>query len=116
MILVPIGSPNRQTDICLSQFSETMNKFLEKQLLAYVVVSMKRLALKMFCKLGMVAHAFNPSTWEAEAIQCVIQSEFQDSQDYTKKPCLEKQKPKTKPKQNKNKQTKNCFVILLKIG
>jgi hypothetical protein len=31
-----------------------------------------------------------------------LQSEFQDSQDYTEKPCLEKQKQKTK-KQNKQK-------------
>jgi hypothetical protein len=46
-----------------------------------------------------VAHAFNPSTWEAEAGgflssvrgQPGLQSEFQDSQSYTEKPCLEKQ-------------------------
>jgi hypothetical protein len=44
----------------------------------------------------MVAHAFNPSTWEAEAGRFL--SEFQDSQDYTEKSCLEKQKT--------NKQTK----------
>jgi hypothetical protein len=31
-----------------------------------------------------------------------LQSEFQDSQDYTEKPCLEKQ---TKTKTNQNKQT-----------
>ena len=48
-----------------------------------------------------MAHAFNPSTPEAEAGgflsrgQPGLQSEFQDSQDYTKKPCLEK-KQKTK--------------------
>jgi hypothetical protein len=51
----------------------------------------------------MVAHTFNPSTWEAEAVsgQPGLQSEFQNSQDYTEKPCLEKQnqrnKQKTKP-------------------
>jgi hypothetical protein len=43
----------------------------------------------------VVAHAFNPSTWEAEAGG----SEFEDSQGYTEKPCLKKAKPK--PKQNK---------------
>ena len=56
----------------------------------------------------MVAHAFNPSTQEAEAgdTQWVqgqpgLQSEFQNSQDCnTEKPCLEKQKAK-------NKQTKS---------
>jgi hypothetical protein len=43
---------------------------------------------------GMVAHAFNPSTWEAEASrgQPGLQSEFQDSQGYIEKPCLEKPK------------------------
>ena len=44
----------------------------------------------------MVVHAFSPSTWEAEAGrvrgQPGLQSEFQDSQGYTEKPCLEKQK------------------------
>jgi hypothetical protein len=39
----------------------------------------------------MVAHAFNPSTWEAEAGGFLsLQSEFQNSQGYTDKPCLEK--------------------------
>jgi hypothetical protein len=44
----------------------------------------------------MVAHAFNPSTWEAEAGdfwvrgQPGLQSEFQESQGYTEKPCLQK--------------------------
>jgi hypothetical protein len=44
----------------------------------------------------VVAHAFNPSTWEAEAGGFLSsrpawsKSEFQDSQGYTEKPCLEK--------------------------
>jgi hypothetical protein len=51
---------------------------------------------------GVVGHAFNPSTWEAEAggVSC-LQSEFQDSQGYTEKPCLEKEKNK---KQTKKKE------------
>jgi hypothetical protein len=53
----------------------------------------------------MVAHAFNPSTWEAEADLWVLQSEFQDSQGYTEKPCLEKQ-------QKTNKQTKMDSILL----
>jgi hypothetical protein len=49
----------------------------------------------------VVALAFNPSILEAEAggflssrpAWC-LQSEFQDSQGYTEKPCLGKKKPK----------------------
>jgi hypothetical protein len=56
----------------------------------------------------VVAHAFNPSTWEAEAGRFLssraacLQSEFQDNQGYTEKLCLKKNKTKQK---NKNKQT-----------
>jgi hypothetical protein len=47
---------------------------------------------------GRVVHAFNPSTWEAEAGRFLssvrgqpgLQSEFQDSQGYTEKPCPKK--------------------------
>jgi hypothetical protein len=45
----------------------------------------------------VVAHAFNPSTLEAEAggfLSPGLQSEFQDSQGYTEKPCLWKKKKK----------------------
>jgi hypothetical protein len=51
----------------------------------------------------VVEHAFNPSTWEAEAGRFLssrpawsTQNEFQDSQSYTEKPCLEKPKKKKK--------------------
>jgi hypothetical protein len=52
---------------------------------------------------GVVVHAFNPSTWEAEAGRFLSSkpawsTEFQDSQGYTEKPCLEKQKKKKKKK------------------
>jgi hypothetical protein len=53
-------------------------------------------------ELGVVAHSFNPSTQEAEVggfrDQRGLQSEFQDNQDYTEKPCLEKPKKKKKKK------------------
>jgi hypothetical protein len=39
----------------------------------------------------VVVHTFNHSTWEAEA------GRFQDSQDYTEKPCLEKQQQQKIP-------------------
>jgi hypothetical protein len=44
---------------------------------------------------AVVAHAFKPRTWEAEAGGCSRPAwsiEFQDSQGYTEKPCLEKKK------------------------
>jgi hypothetical protein len=41
-----------------------------------------------------VAHAFDPSTQEAEAGQPGLQSECQDSQGYTENPCLKKPKKK----------------------
>jgi hypothetical protein len=50
----------------------------------------------------VVAHAFNPSTWRQRQAdfwvrgQPGLQSEFQDSQGYTEKPCLEKQTNKKK--------------------
>ena len=49
---------------------------------------------KQLCR-AVVTHTFNPSTWEAEAGgfwvrgQPGLQNEFQDSQGYTEKPCLE---------------------------
>ena len=52
-------------------------------------------------KPGMVVHAFNPSTQEAEAGQPGLQSEFQDSQSYTEKPCLEKTNKQTNKQTNK---------------
>jgi hypothetical protein len=51
---------------------------------------------------GVVALAFNPSTQEAEQVdfwvqgQPGLQSEFQNSQGYTEKSCLEKQNEKKK--------------------
>jgi hypothetical protein len=55
----------------------------------------------------MVAHAFNPSTWEAEAggflsSKPAWSTEFQNSQGYTEKPGLKKPKNK-KQKKNKTK-------------
>jgi hypothetical protein len=61
----------------------------------------------------VVAHAFDPSTREAEAggflSQPGLQSDFQDSQGYTEKPCLKKTKQNKKKKQTK---TKKLPVVL----
>jgi hypothetical protein len=50
----------------------------------------------------VVAHAFNPSTWEFEA-SLVYKSEFQDSQGYTEKPCLKNKTKQKNPSKTKNK-------------
>ena len=66
--------------------------------------------IKLDVKPGVVAHAFNPSTGEAEAGrfwvrgQPGLKSEFQDSQGYAAKPCLEK-------RNKQNKQKKELEVI-----
>jgi hypothetical protein len=58
----------------------------------------------------MVVHAFNPSTWETKAGgflsqgQPGLQSEFQDSQGCTEKPCLEKQNKTSKKESQKGNQ------------
>jgi hypothetical protein len=69
------------------------------------------LDIKTIIKPGVVAHAFNPSTREAEAGGFLssrpapgLQSEFQDSQGYTEKPCLEKPKKKKQKQKQKQKQ------------
>jgi hypothetical protein len=67
----------------------------------------------------VVAHTFNPSTREAEQAdfwvrgQPGLQSEFQDSQGYTEKPCLEKpKKKKKKGKKKKKKKDKTGFLCV----
>jgi hypothetical protein len=62
----------------------------------------KTLAQEIKMGPGVVAHTFNPSTREAEAGGFLSsrpawsKSEFQDSQGYTEKPRLEKNKQKKK--------------------
>ena len=54
-----------------------------------------------------MAHAFNPSTWEAEAggfLSSGLQSEFQDSQGYTEKSYLKKNQNKKKKKRERERQ------------
>ena len=56
----------------------------------------------------MVAHTFNPSAWEAEAggflsSSLPLQSEFQDSQGYTEKPCFDRKKKGRKKERKKRK-------------
>ena len=56
----------------------------------------------------VAAHAFNPSTWEAEAAWF---TEFQGSQGYTEKPYLEKKKKSY----SANLEVENSTVLLLLI-
>lgn len=56
---------------------------------------------------AVVAHVFDPSTWETESdrvrqISVSLQGKFQDSQGYIKEPCLENEKQgKTKQQQQR---------------
>jgi hypothetical protein len=67
---------------------------------------------------AVVAHAFNPREAEAGRFfqgQPGLQSELQDSQGYTEKPCLENKTKQNKTKQNKTKtktkyQKKKMFI------
>jgi hypothetical protein len=59
-----------------------------------VPIPLNNVTLKAGQEPGVVAHTFNPSTRVRG--QPGLQSEFQDSQDYTEKPCLEKPKKKKK--------------------
>jgi hypothetical protein len=65
----------------------------------------------------VVAHTFNRTTWETEAGRFLSlsqpgrQSEFQDSQGYTEKPCLKKSKTnKQTNKQTKPEIIRNYFI------
>jgi hypothetical protein len=67
----------------------------------------------------VVAHAFNPSTLEAEAggfLSSRPASEVQDSQGYTEKPCLEKKKNQTKQNKKKTKTKTKNFRLKHKGG
>jgi hypothetical protein len=61
-------------------------------------------------KPGVVAHAFNSSTWEAEASRFLSSRpawSTKDRQGYTEKPCFEKTKT------NKQTNKKNGKVLLI---
>ena len=64
-------------------------------------------------------HAFNLSTQEAEAGGFLssrpgLQSEFQDSQGYTEKPCLKKQKQKTNKKKKQVWETGRWYTLQIR--
>ena len=74
------------------------------------------LDVRKFILPGVVAHAFNPTAGEEQVDLWVqglpdLQSEFQDSQSYMKKPFLEKTKWKTKKKERK-KEHSTIFCML----
>jgi hypothetical protein len=77
---------------------------------------------------ALVVHAFNPSTWEAEAGGFLssrlawpteLQSEFQDSQDWTEKLCLclknSQKKPTPPQKKTQKKKEKKKWVLTLQM-
>ena len=72
---------------------------------------------KALDSLAVVELAFNPNTWEAEAGRFLSSrpawsTEFQDSQDYTEKPCLEK---KQIQKTKKRKIKKNIYFLFINV-
>ena len=75
--------------------------------------------LKAIPKLGVVAHAFNPSTWEAEADQFEFEASLvyrvssRKARAIQRNPVLKQTNKQTNKKQNKKpKQTnkKNCLT------
>jgi hypothetical protein len=70
---------------------------------------------------GVVAHAFNPSTWEAKAggflssSQPGLQSEFQDNQGYSEKPCLLKKKKKVEGGSDFEILQKTCLKGVIQV-
>jgi hypothetical protein len=72
-----------------------------------------RHAHEKWTRLGVVVHAFNPSTQEAEAGgvwgQPGLQSEFQDSQGYTERSCLKQTNKQTN--ENNNNNNKECVFF-----
>ena len=75
--------------------------------LAYWLITIVFIILKDINKSwAVVVHAFNPSTWGQRQAdfwvwgQPGLRSEFQDSQGYSEKPCLEKPKPNQTKKPN----------------
>ena len=73
------------------------------------------MTMRYKCRLSqaVVAHTFNPSTWEAEAGRFLssrtawLQSEFQVSQGYTEKPCLGKPNNNNNDNNNNNNNSNN---------
>jgi hypothetical protein len=63
----------------------------------------------------VVVHTFNPKIWETEDLcefeACLgLQSEFQNSQNYSEKPCLEK------PKQQQQTTHQVCEVMRITVS
>jgi hypothetical protein len=67
------------------------------------VISKSWLRISLLKSTAMLGMVVNPSTQKAEACQPGLQSEFQDNQDYTEKPCLEKPKKEKRKKKKKKK-------------
>jgi hypothetical protein len=76
-----------------------------------IQIHIKKSVLKKHsCKPGVVTHAFNPSTREAEAGGFLSSRPAWSTKSYTEKPCLEKPKKKKKRKR-KRKSILVCLTV-----
>ena len=75
----------------------------------YLCVGNENQPSETTAKPGVVAHAFNPNTWEAEAggFQSLRPAWVQDSQGYTEKPCLKQNKKQNKTRNNSQNPTEH---------
>jgi hypothetical protein len=89
MLSIPVLWKQRQADLC-----ELKPAWSCRRVLSQPGLYSETLLQKQNTQLVVLVHAFNPSTSRQRQAdfwvwgQPGLQSEFQDSQDYTEKPCL----------------------------
>ena len=72
--------------------------------------------MEVFVSTCVVSHDHSQECHTSTKVQGQpgLQSEFQDSQDYTEKPCLEKTKKRKKKKKEKKKKRKKETTLIAK--